>query len=253
MSTITDALETEVAAIRAIAARDTARSRAAVDRHFARTLRLIAPRIRHFTRAYGLTGMADDAAQACAIGLHRAILAYDPARARFTTFVNWQLRGELSALRFRMRPETREAVRGIGIGVISLDALADEGEPWLVEDRAALEATEALAAETMARRTCGSLLDDYFGTMRSQALRRIERRAMPRIRPGTIDPRDIARIETKLAAERAIVSAHLLGEDERRDSRPSSEQQRQIARRALRAISARVAGATSPVPRETQA
>lgn len=246
MSTITDALETEVAAIRAIAARDTARSRAAVDRHFARALRLIAPRIRHFTRAYGLTGMADDAAQACAIGLHRAIQAYDPARARFTTFVNWQLRGELSALRFRMRPETREAARSIGMGVVSLDALADEGEPWLLEDRAALQATEALAAETMVRRACGSLLDDYFGSLRALALRQIERRAMPRgsasIKPGTIDPRDLARIDAKLETERAVVSAHLLGEDERRDSRLSSEQQRQIARRALRAISARVAG-----------
>ncbi len=245
MSTITDALEAEVAAIRALAARDTARSRAAVDRHFARALRLIAPRIRHFTRAYGLLDMADDAAQASAIGLHRAIAAYDPARARFTTFVNWQLRGELSALRFRMHPETRDGARSIGVAVVSLDAMADDTEPWLLEDRAALEATEALAAETMARRACGSLLDDYFGNMRSLALRQIERRAAPRspaaIKPGTVGPRDLARIEAKLAVERSIVSAHLLGEPgPRRDAKLTAEQQRQIARRALRAISARV-------------
>lgn len=242
MSTITDALETEVAAIRA-GARDCARSRAAIDRHFARALRLIAPRIRHFTRTYGLIDMAEDAAQACAIGLHRAILAYDPARARFTTFVNWQLRGELSALRFRMRPETREGARSVGVRLVSLDALAEGAEEPL-EDPAALEATEALAAETMARRACGSLLDDYFGHLHGLAVRQCERRVPPRgcaaIKPGTIDPRELERIEAKLEMERSIVSAHLLGNDERRiEHRLSAEQQRQIARRALRAISVR--------------
>ncbi|HVR89959.1 MAG TPA: sigma factor [Novosphingobium sp.] len=245
MSTTTDALEAEVTAIRAVEMRGTPRGRAAVDRHFARLQRLIAPRIRHFTRSYGLLDMAEDAAQACAIGLHRAILAYDPARARFTTFVNWQLRGELSALRFRMHPETREVARRVVSGLISLDALVAEAEPWLLEDPTALAVTEALAAETMARRACGSLLDDYFGHLRKGAMRQIERRATTRraadSKPGTIDPRDLARIEAKLEMEQSIVSAHLLGDDERwLDGGLSAEQQRQIARRALRAISAQL-------------
>lgn len=234
MSTITDALEAEVAAIRAIHARDCKRNRAAVDRHFARALRLIAPRVRHFTRAYGLVDMAEDAAQACAIGLHRAILAYDPGRARFTTFVNWQLRGELSALRQRMHPETRAAARAAGTNFTSLDAMTDESEPWLLEDHAALEATEALAAHTMARRACGSLLDDYFGHLRGLALRQAVRRA---------SPRELERIDARLALERSIVGAHLLSDEDQPECRSlSAEQKRQIARRAVRTIAARALG-----------
>ncbi|WP_204348458.1 sigma factor, partial [Klebsiella pneumoniae] len=73
--------------------------RVAVDRAFAQILKLIAPRIRHFVRQYGLTAHWEDAEQCCAIAVHRAIESYDPAKAQFTTFVNWQIRGELQSLR----------------------------------------------------------------------------------------------------------------------------------------------------------
>jgi hypothetical protein len=56
-------------------------------------MELLGSRIYHFTRVYGLMDMQDDARQACAIGVHRAIAAYDPGQACFTTFVMWQLRG----------------------------------------------------------------------------------------------------------------------------------------------------------------
>ena len=81
------------------------------DRAFARRAALAAPRIRYFTRSYGLSDVAEDAAQVCAIALHRAAERYDPARARFTTYVNWQLRAELQALRLRLHGDQRSAGR----------------------------------------------------------------------------------------------------------------------------------------------
>ena len=249
MSTVTDALEVEVAAILALRCGDMAgrRTRAGIDRRFARILRLIAPRIRHFTRAYGLTDWCDDAAQACAIGVYRAILAYDPGKARFTTFVNWLLRGELQSLRHRVRLEQRASARKAGASVVSLDQLGDRadaiGSRWELQDPEALERTEALAAEALARRACGALLDDHVTHMRKGALRQLERRARPRgpetTRPGTLAPRDVERVEQNLARERAIIAAHLLGEEDEAlgDGGLRAEQRRQIARRGVRAIS----------------
>ena len=255
MSTITDALEAEVAAIRAILQGGegamTPRRRAGHDRHFARTMQLIAPRVRHFTRAYGLVDHAEDAAQACAIGLHRAIALYDPARARFTTFVNWQLRAELQALRFRLRTDARGWAVRAGASTVSLEALGAEEEDWSVEDREALERTEALAAETMARRACGTLLDEHYGQVRRMAIREVERRherrAAPRgraaVKPGTIPAHEIDRIEARLRLERDVVTAHLLGEDDQPgDATLTPEQRRQIARRTLRALTDRARG-----------
>jgi len=255
MSTITDALEAEVAAIRAlhgVMAPPDARHRQAIDRHFARLMKLIAPRIRHFTRAYGLLDHADDAAQVCAIGLHRALDAYDPAKARFTTYVNWQLRGELQALRFRLRTDAREWAVKAGAQTISLEALGEDLAPWSAEDREALERTEALAAETMARRACGTLLDEHYGQARRLALREVERRARPRprecVKPGTVPAYETDRVEARLRLERDIVTAHLLGEEDlpgdapRRDGGLTSEQRRQIARRTLRALTDRARG-----------
>ncbi len=252
MSTITDALEAEVAAIRAIQRSAgkrplSPRERSEADRHFVRLRRLIAPRIRHFTRVYGLLDMREDAEQACAIGLFRAIEAYDPARARFTTFVNWQLRGELQSLRFRLRADDRDSARKVGASTVSMEALCADGQGWLIDDPEALERTEAMAAETLTRRACGTMLDDYVGAMRSMALRQIERRSRPRgaeyVRPGTIDPREIDRIEMRLRRERDIVSAHILGDEEQPGGDGlSTEQRRQIARRAIRTMSERVRG-----------
>lgn len=252
MSTVTDALEVEVAAILALRCRELAdaRRRAAIDWHFARILRLIAPRIRHFIRVYGLIDWHDDAAQACAIGVHRAICAYDPAKARFTTFVNWQLRGELQGLRHRVRLEQRNSARGVGAVVISLSQLAetrsDSGQHWEPPDEAAQDRAESLACETLARRACGRLLDDHAAHMRKFAHRQLERRARPRgaetTMPGTLAPRDAERIEQTLTRERAILAAHLLGDEDEAQCGGGlhAEQRRQIARRGVRAIRARV-------------
>ncbi|WP_332819850.1 hypothetical protein [Sphingopyxis sp.] len=85
MSAKSDALEQAVTdyiqARTAFDAAPGARGRALVDRKFARLAALAAPRIRYFTRTYGLADVSDDAAQVCAIALHRAADRYDPARA----------------------------------------------------------------------------------------------------------------------------------------------------------------------------
>lgn len=249
MSTITDALEAEVAAIRVLhnaplSARVSARS----DAHFARILKLLAPRIRHFVRAYGLGDWREDAEQACAIGVHRAIAAYDPAKARFTTFVTWQLRGELQSLRFRVRTEARGSARSVGARLVSLEALSTGGEDgdglaWEIADSDALVRTEALAADFLTQRTCDQLLDDYVAHMRGIAARQRARSAR---RSDAADPREAIRIETRLARERAIVAEHIFGEAEDTQALAgcglSGEQKRQIARRASRTIAERARG-----------
>ena len=100
--------------------RPTARQRATVDRAFAQILKLIAPRIRHFIRQYGLVAHWDDAEQCCAIAVHRAIQAYEPEKAQFTTFVNWQIRGELQSLRFRLMTDQRPSAKKVEATTVSL-------------------------------------------------------------------------------------------------------------------------------------
>ena len=128
MSAKSDALEDAVTALiqarTALEAAPGPRARARVDRAFAHLLALTAPRIRYFTRSYGLAEVAEDAAQACAIALHRAAERYDPARSRFTTYVNWQIRAELQALRLRLHGDQRCAGRRAAGATLSLDALA---------------------------------------------------------------------------------------------------------------------------------
>ena len=232
MATVSDALEGEVAAIRAVwrragDGRAAPRQRALIDHHFARLLKLLGPRIRHFVRVYGLLDYADDAEQACAIGVLRSVEAFDPALARFTTLVNWQLRGELQSLRHRVRLDSRESARAVGARTISVEGLTEAGgmSPWHFADAGAEARVESLAAEAMARRLCGTLLDAHFAEGRHKAR----------------------------AGERPIIEALLLGDDDADDGL-TAEQRRQIARRTFRALSARVReaegafGASYPAP-----
>ena len=230
MAHVSDILEREVATLRAL--REPCpdpgghvRRNARIDRHFDALLRLIAPRVRHFTRAYGLLDHAEDARQACAIGLLRAIEVYDPARASFTTLLNWQLRGELQALRFRLRDDHRESARRVRARTLSLDALlAEEGEGDWARDDASLDRAEMAASDALARRACGCLL--------------------ARWRQQRQDREPAERIDS----ESRIAEAWLIGdEDDRvaaaRAAGLTSEQGRQIARRAIRNLAGLVAAA----------
>ncbi len=260
MSKITAALEAAVAEVIANLPKDgekqTNRQRVYGDRAFQKVLDLVAPRIRHFIRQYGLTAHWDDAEQCCAIGVHRAIQAYDPSKAQFTTFVNWQLRGELQSLRFRVMTDQRPSAKKVEATTISLHASAtsDDGEmaslESMIEDEDALERTESAAAEHLAANTREALLDAYVDHLREVGTEQLKRRArnqrsrqnadesLPRFRSkGAIDAEDLAELEERLASQREIV-AHRLSDDlsDLSDDPQQRERLRQVAKRAAKTI-----------------
>ena len=261
MSEISAALETQIIAIRALQAeaegtgtedhaakndKRSLRQGISLDRHYRVLLDLLASRIRYFTRQYGLVDMADDAEQACAIAIHRAVAEYDPCKARFTTFVNWKIRGELQALRHRMRLDQRSGARAVGAHTLSLDMMMGgtdgegEGSAFTVVDDSALERAESGAAARMAGRLTDVLLDDYVAHTRQQATEKALR-SRKAIKPGTIAPDQVDAMEAKLRRERSIVASHLTGRpDQEDDGSLSSEQIRQVTRRVLRHVEARV-------------
>lgn len=233
MSKITEALEVAVAAVHAntpaegVAA--TARQRAGVDRAFAEILRLIAPRIRHFIRQYGLAAHWDDAEQCCAIGVHRAIQAYDPAKAQFTTFVNWQLRGELQGLRFRLMTDQRPSAKRVEATTVSLHGLtiSNEGDEAslesMLEDEEALARTEARASEHLAAKARTYLVDGYVAHLRQLGMDQLRRKArqkqageaidrsLPRLRSVLyrVEPGEICDLEEQLNLHRKIAEARV--------------------------------------------
>lgn len=219
MSAKSDALEAAVTnyiqARTALDAAPGARARALADRAFARLAALAAPRVRYFTRSYGLTDVADDAAQVCAIALHRAAERYDPARARFTTYVNWQFRAELQALRLRLHGDQRCAGRRDVGAMLSLDALQAEGaDDWLV-DPAAERAAEQGAADNLAGLLADRLVEEWAN----------RRRASLGASRG-----DDGRLAARLAADKTLVRHHLMGNAAAERLRESD---RHIVRRAL--------------------
>lgn len=265
MSKATQLLEAAVAEViahrPAEGERPTPRQRLALDRAFAAVMKIVAPRIRHFIKQYGLVHHWDDAEQVCAIGVHRAIEAYDPAKAMFTTFVNWQLRGELQGLRFRLMEDQRPSAKKVEATTISLHALEQrpDGEDMsleaLIEDEGAQDRTEACAADHMARATAQALLDDYVEHLRTVGMAQLKRKAratreiaprkdgpasLPKYvsRTARIDPEDMRRLEERIERDRDIVSRHLFGHDaaatNEADPDLTKERIRQITRRAAR-------------------
>lgn len=262
MSKITAALEDAVATVIAhtpaegVAAG--ARQRAAVDRAFVRIMQLIAPRIRHFIRQYGLAAHWDDAEQCCAIAVHRAIGAYDPTKAQFTTFVNWQIRGELQSLRFRLMTDQRPSAKKVEATTVSLDQIATslEGDESsfesLLVDEESLAGTESGASDYLARAATECLIEEFVKKGRSAALEQLRRqqpkRALakaraegPRLKSALlgIDPAEVEKIEQKFARDREILLKRVFGEA---DDQPelvglTKERVRQIGKRAARVMS----------------
>ncbi|RJF85737.1 sigma-70 family RNA polymerase sigma factor [Sphingomonas cavernae] len=265
MSKTTIALEAAVAAVIASApegdARPTARQRAEVDKAFARILKLIAPRIRHFIRQYGLVAHWEDAEQACAIAVHRAIQAYEPEKAQFTTFVNWQIRGELQSLRFRLMADQRPSAKKVEATTVSLNAIAQgaEGEETtlesVIEDENALALTESAASDYLAEAATASLVDSYVDHLRTTAIDQLRRRARPkkrelarageggamlRSRTHGIEPEELEKLEERLTRNRDIVAHRLfgmgVGEATMDDAGVTKERVRQITKRAAKTI-----------------
>ena len=258
MSKITAALEAAVTTVIANTAvgdaRQTNRQRVEGDRAFAAILKLIAPRIRHFIRQYGLVSHWDDAEQCCAIGVHRAIQAYDPSKAQFTTFVNWQLRGELQGLRFRLMTDERPSAKKVAATTVSLSAGVGEDDSLesMIVDHDALERTEAGAAAYLAGRTRTMLIDQYVDHLRAVGMDQLKRRArdkgdrpadltQPRLRATMypVDPAELAALEEKIALHREAIERRLSDEIEA-PAAPGEdavrERSRQIAKRAAGAI-----------------
>ncbi|MGK6356459.1 sigma factor-like helix-turn-helix DNA-binding protein [Sphingomonas sp. DT-207] len=241
-------------------AKQTARQRAEVDRAFARILKLIAPRIRHFIRQYGLTAHWDDAEQCCAIAVHRAIQAYEPEKAQFTTFVNWQIRGELQSLRFRLMTDQRPSAKKVEATTVSLSAIAisPDGEEMspeaMIEDEDALARTEAAASDYLADGAIGSLIDAYVDHLRTVGIEQLRRRPRPkreeaalrregpRLRLAThgIDPAELEKLEAKLQRDREIVARRVFQastlDDLSLETGITKERIRQITKRAAKTI-----------------
>ncbi len=267
MSKTTIALEAAVAAvIESMPKGDdvsSARQRAAVDRAFASILKLIAPRIRHFIRQYGLTAHWEDAEQCCAIAVHRAIQGYDPEKALFTTFVNWQIRGELQSLRFRVMTDQRPSAKKVAATTVSLHSVtsgADGEESTLesiIEDECALARTESAASDYLAHAATRSLVDGYINHQRAAALDQLRKRPrakrlsvtdpveraaalLRRTRTHGICPEELEKLEQKLDRDREIVERRVFQADTLdqlgETTGVTKERVRQITKRASRSI-----------------
>ena len=264
MSQITKALEVAVAAVianrNAGGERQTARQRAETDKAFAAILKLIAPRIRHFIRQYGLAAHWEDAEQCCAIAVHRAIEDYDPTKAQFTTFVNWQLRGELQSLRFRLMTDQRPSAQKVGARTVSLHSLGSsaEGEELsienLVEDEDALDRTLSGASDYLATRATQSLMQAYLETQRADGIAQLQRRpvakrslasqsaeeraALQRLRSRNfgLDPNDLAELDQRLARDSYVMQRRFFDverpEDPELEGWITKERVRQVSKRA---------------------
>ena len=204
---------------RRLASRDRANSdpasdEAARDRDFAGLIVLLAPRIYRLIRQYRLSDIREDAEQAAAIGVHRALSSYDPARASFSTHVTWQVRGELQSLRHRVRLDHRRSARSAGIRTVSLESLRarvngrHEESVFQVVDESALSRTERAASDSLTRAMMDHLLD---------------------------------RLDAP-EHERAIVYDHLFERAAPKDDPHTAEQRRQIVRRTMRNCAKVVAG-----------
>lgn len=130
------------------------------ERQFAALLALLAPQIAKLIRQYGLSDMREDAQQAAAIGVHRALAGFDPARASFSTHATWQIRGELQSLRHRVRLDQRRSAVSAGAATVSLEALTDDAaRPFEIADEVALDRTERGASDLLTRSVMQRLLD----------------------------------------------------------------------------------------------
>ncbi|MEP2236423.1 MAG: sigma factor [Alteripontixanthobacter sp.] len=247
MTDINHELEREVSAIRALSRKCGAKGRATGqaalqrDRHFCALTDLLASRIAYLVRRYGLTDMREDAEQACAIAVHRAVEEFDGRKASFSTFVTWKLRGELQALRHRTRLDQRPGAQRIAARTVSLEGSEDSsgGEVLGIADEEAQKRTESGASDMMARRLADSLIQDYIARRR---LGRPDGEKLPP-KPGTVAPNKADELEAKLRRESQIVSSHLLGvPDTGDDGSLSNEQKRQVTRRVLRHVTKQLRG-----------
>ncbi|WP_128891536.1 sigma factor [Erythrobacter sp. HKB08] len=136
------------------------------DRHFRQLLEMLGPRIRYLGARYGLSDMREDAWQACALGIHRALLSYEPGKASFSTHATWQMRGELQSLRHRVRLDQRDSAKAAGITTVAIEGLRQGEARQLFEivDDEAQPDVERAASDHLAYRSISALLDRLEAT-----------------------------------------------------------------------------------------
>ncbi|MES2269515.1 MAG: sigma-70 family RNA polymerase sigma factor [Pseudomonadota bacterium] len=257
------AVATVIAQMPAAGGVPTARQRAVIDKAFVSILKIIAPRIRHFIRQYGLSSHWEDAEQCCAIAVHRAIQGYDPTKAQFTTFVNWQIRGELQSLRFRLMTDQRPSAKKVDATTVSLHALtsnADGEEAMLdsiLEDEGALARTEAGASNYLASGATQSLVEEYIDHQRAAGIEALRKRPRPKrmARPEPVDhsaamlrrprthgvcPVELEKLEQRLLRDKGIIERRLFDittlDTVGSENGVTKEGVRQITKRATRSI-----------------
>lgn len=244
----------------------------AIERHldqpeespfFARYPRLLADHhLVTFMCDYGLVAHWEDAEQACAIGVHRAIEGYDPEKAQFTTFVNWQLRGELQSLRFRLMTDQRSSAKRVEATTVSLNSVTFSGEgeeasfEALIEDEDALSRVEAGASCYLAEAAMKALIDEYVEHLRAVGIDQLQRRPRAkRLAPARaaeapttpvparlrgLDPADVEKLEHNLARNRELIERRLFDtatlDQLGSDTGITKERIRQITKRAAKTI-----------------
>jgi hypothetical protein len=235
--------------------------RQAYNSAFERLLRVLRPRIRYFVRRYGLVNHSEDAEQVGAMAIHRAIASYDSEKAQFTTFVNWQIRGDMQALRYTLMVDQRAPAKKVQASTVSLQSLlgeSDDGQDGFefdIEDETALPLVERGASDYLARQAMEDLLELYETRICRNGMKELQRRTigtgpkrrtdLPRLKINSIDPEQIKQLEAHAAATRETVARRLFEigstECEEEEGVLAADRARQLVRQAVRAMRAMVA------------
>lgn len=174
--------------------------------------------------------------------------------------MNWQIRGELQSLRFRLMTDQRPSAKKVEATTISLHqvAVGPEGEETTLEstlvDDESLALTERAASDYLARAATEVLIEEFVRKGRSAAIEQLRRqqpkRQLARLRAAGgstlnaamlgIDPAEVEKIEEKFARDREILLTRVFGEadaaEEQADPDISKERIRQIGKRASRVM-----------------
>jgi RNA polymerase sigma-32 factor len=224
--------------------------RSAYNRGFERLLRALRPRISYFIRRYGLLGHWEDAEQVGAMAVHRAIAGYNPEKAQFTTFVNWQIRGDMQGLRYTVMVDQRAPAKKVKASTVSLQSLMSKADgqdeyQFDIEDDSALAMVERSAENHLAKKTMNALLDSVTKRMTEAGTRDLLCKQGPTAtrKPGvamlkvnSIDPDQLRQLEVCVAESRKVIIRKMFEMDAAGNSdvasEPSPERARHLARKA---------------------